>query len=124
MILEQDCFSAKKETSFFRTHPSNLWAGIRDDAIRYFEENRISWWMGDSKNEPTGHLLSSQVACINHLYFLRQRKDSATAILQNISGEIREAVKLDKGYVEFEAIGSRNYLGERSHIHGGRIPHP
>ncbi|OEU80443.1 MAG: hypothetical protein BA865_04050 [Desulfobacterales bacterium S5133MH4] len=50
----------------------------------YFERNHITWWMGDKKNEPTGHLLSSQVACINHLYFARQRKDVATAILKSV----------------------------------------
>jgi len=110
---------SKSERDFVLQDPKlNLWAGIRDDAIHYFEKNRISWWMGGNKNEPTGHLLSSQVACINHLYFLRQRKDAATAVLQNVSGEIREAVELDEGYVEFEAIGSRNYLGERSHTRG------
>jgi len=110
---------SKKERDFVLQDPMlNLWAGIRDDVIRYFDENHIAWWMGDKKNEPTGHLLSSQVACINHLYFARQRKDVATAILQNVSGEIGEAVKLDDGYVEFEAIGSKNYLGERSHTRG------
>ena len=67
---------SKRERDFVLQNPTlNLWAGVRDDAIQYFEENRISWWMGDNKNEPTGHLLSSQVACINHLYFLQQRKD-------------------------------------------------
>ncbi|MBW1801314.1 MAG: hypothetical protein JRJ85_11375 [Deltaproteobacteria bacterium] len=109
----------KRERDFVLKDPTlNLWAGIRDDVIQYFERNHIAWWMGDNKNEPTGHLLSSQVACINHLYFLRQRKDAATAILQNISDKIEEAVKVDCGYVEFEAIGKENYLGEKSHTRG------
>jgi len=47
----------------------NLWSSIREDAIEYFRSNCISWW--DSGDMPTGHLLSSQIACINHLYFLR-----------------------------------------------------
>ena len=85
---------------------------------KYFERNSIAWWMGDEKNEPTGHLLSSQVACINHLYFLRQRKDVATAILQNVSDKIEEAVRVDGGYIEFEVIGKENYLGEKSHTRG------
>jgi hypothetical protein len=110
---------SKKERDFVLQEPVlNLWAGIRDDVIRYFDENHVAWWMGKKKNEPTGHLLSSQVSCINHLYFARQRKDVATAILQNVSGEIREAVKVDGGYVEFEAIGGNNYLGEKSHTRG------
>ena len=110
---------SKKERDFVLQDPTlNLWAGIRDDVIQYFAENNIAWWMGEEKNEPTGHLLSSQVSCINHLYFARQRKDVATAILQNISGEIGEAVEFDDGYVQFEAVGDRNYLGERSHTRG------
>jgi len=99
----------KKEREFVLKDPTlNLWAGIRDDAIDYFERNKIAWWMGDQENEPTGHLLSSQVACINHLYFPRQRKDTATAILKNISEKIEEAVIVDDGYVEFEAVGKIN----------------
>jgi len=58
------------------------------------------------------------VACINHLYFIRQRKDAATAILKSISNTIKEAVTVDDGYVEFEAIGRENYLGEKSHTRG------
>jgi hypothetical protein len=48
----------------------NLWEGIREDAISYFSENKIPWWEGTA-DEPTGHLVSSQVACINYLFFLR-----------------------------------------------------
>ena len=107
------------EREFVLKDPTlNLWAGIRDDAISYFSRNNITWWMGDEKTEPTGHLLSSQVACLNHLYFVRQRKDVATAILKNVSDKIEEAVTVDGGYVAFEAIGRKNYLGERSHTRG------
>ena len=109
----------EKEREFVLQDPTlNLWAGIREDVIKYFERNHIAWWMGDEKNEPTGHLLSSQVACTNHLYFVRQRKDVATAILQNVSDKVVEADTIDDGYVEFEAIGEKNYLGERSHTRG------
>ena len=80
----------------------NLWAGIRMDAQDYFERNEIAWWMGENDNEPTGHLLSSQVACLNHLYPVRQRKNLATALLKNISRNVEEAVLVDDGYVEFE----------------------
>ena len=43
----------------------NLWDGIRDDALNYFERNSIVWSKGVKKNIPTGHLFSSQVACVN-----------------------------------------------------------
>lgn len=55
---------------------------------------------------PTGHLLSSQIACVNHLYFIRQREDIATTILKNIDNDVEKAVPVDDGYVEFEFIGS------------------
>jgi hypothetical protein len=94
----------------------NLWAGIREDSMEYFKRNSIPWWMGD--DEPTGHLLSSQVACVNHLYYLRQRNDLATAILKNVDSRIVDAEIVDDGYVEFEVIGKTNYLNEMQHTRG------
>ena len=95
----------------------NLWEGIREDALKYFTKNEIVWHKGEN-NGPTGHLLSSQVACINHLYFARQRKDIATAILKNIDIDIDEAVIVDDGYVEFEFIGEKQYMKERGFTRG------
>jgi len=94
----------------------NLWENIREDAQEYFKRNKITWWM--SKNKPSGHLLSSQIACINHLYYIRQKKDLATAVLTGIDKEITEAVIVDDGYVEFEFIGSKQYLEEKSWTRG------
>jgi hypothetical protein len=91
----------------------NLWEGIREDALVYFKRNMIPWWLGE-EDKPTGHLLSSQIACVNHLYYLRQRKDLATAVLKGIDNNITEALIVDDGYVEFEFIGRKNYLGEKS----------
>jgi len=75
----------------------NLWAGIREDAIDYFNRNRIVWRPG--ANEPTGHLLSSQIACVNHLYPLRQRPDLAREILKKISSAWRTALEEPKKYI-------------------------
>jgi hypothetical protein len=95
----------------------NLWEGVREDAISYFIENEIPWWEG-TDDGPTGHLVSSQVACVNHLFFLRQRQDLATVILKKIDKDIISAERLDDGYVEFEVIGKNNYLGEHQHTRG------
>jgi hypothetical protein len=95
----------------------NLWEGIREDTYRYFEENKIAWWSGE-KSGVTGHLLSSQVACLNHLFPLRQREDMATAILKALRVDIVKAERMDSGFVEFEVVGRENYLGERSHSRG------
>jgi hypothetical protein len=83
-----------------------LWEGIRYDAVDYFKRNDIGWWQSSGDDLPTGHLLSSQIACVNHLYFIRQRKDLATALLRSIDPDVDRSVILDDGYVEFEFIGS------------------
>ena len=107
-----------KERDFVLQDPAlNLWAGIREDAKDYFERNAIPWWKGN-ETEPTGHLLSSQVACVNHLYAVRQRKDVASAVLNAIDPELRMALPVDDGYVEFEFIGSKPYLGEKGFTRG------
>lgn len=111
-------FRNKKREFVLNNAILNLWEGIREDAQDYFSKNKIAWWMGGENNEPTGHLLSSQVACLNHLYPVSQRKDLATAILKNIDQRIVEAVIADDGFVDFEVVGSKNYLGEKSHSRG------
>lgn len=94
----------------------NLWAGIREDAIQYFIKNNIPFW--DSGGSPTGHLLSSQIACLNHMFFVRQRKDVATEILRGVDKNVKTAIKLSSGFVDFEVIGEQNYLGENCHTRG------
>ncbi len=94
----------------------NLWTGIREDAIEYYKKFKISWW--DSGDEPTGHLLSSQIACLNHLYYLRQREDASAQALKNINNKIRKAIKMDTGFVEFEKVGSKK-LGKEKHLTRG-----
>lgn len=109
---------AGKPREFVLEEPAvNLWAGIREDVLDYFGRNRISWWRGEDEG-PTGHLLSSQVACVNHLYALRQRRDLATALLAGIDHEVVQAELVDDGFVEFEFIGEKQYLAERSFTRG------
>jgi len=108
----------KLNRDFVLSDPTlNLWEGIRQDAAQYFRKNKISWW-NDQGGKVTGHLLSSQVACLNHLYFTRQNKNAATVILKNISDKIVNAELVEDGYVEFEIVGNKNYLGEKSHTRG------
>jgi hypothetical protein len=107
-----------KPREFVLSEPAaNLWEGIRADAIDYFARNNISWWKGDG-NEPNGHMLSSQVSCVNHLYLLRQRADLAKAVLRAVDPEVIEAEVVDDGYVEFEFIGARQYLAEKAFLRG------
>ena len=122
--FRKEYFAKPEDGKFGRdTHPFvlsipqlNLWAGIREDALDYFERNQIAWW--GKTDEPTGHMLSSQIACLNHLYPIRQREDLATAILRGIQPKIEKAVVLDDGYVEFEVIGRERLGLEKLHTRG------
>lgn len=97
----------------------NLWDGVRADALAYFARHRIGWW-GGQDGGPTGHLLSSQVACVNHLFPLRQRPDAALAVLQGLDAEVVEALPVEDGLVAFELIGPEPRLGERSFTRGAQ----
>lgn len=89
----------------------NLWHKIRKEAIEYFKENKIVWWPGSDK--PTGHLLSSQVACVNHLFILRHDKEASLKILKNINAEFVEVYPdFEGGFIGFEVVSKNSYLNE------------
>lgn len=108
---------------------ANLSAGLRDDVLGYFASHGIAWHGGGAA--PPGHLLSSQVACVNHLGAFRRRQDAATALLRGIDPEVVQAEIVPEpparanrvatspdGYVAFEFIGRQKRLGERSFLRG------
>jgi hypothetical protein len=106
----------------------NLMEAVRYDAEKYFTDNHIPFWNTGEKrakgvHKPSGHMLSSQVACINHLFFFRQHQEIATAILKGVDNNVMTALRLDNdktdsGFVSFEVIGKKNYLKERRHTRG------
>ena len=102
----------KKTWGFVLVDPQkNLWSKIRKSAQHYFTENQIVWWPGGT--EPSGHLLSSQISCLNHLFFLRDSKQAALALLKNIDKEFVEVyADFDDGYIGFEVVSNGSYLGE------------
>ena len=70
---------------------ANLYAPIRQKALDYFKYNDIAWWRQDEDRYfPSGHLLSSQNHCLNHLFALRADKDAVLAIIQAQIPEICE----------------------------------
>lgn len=109
----------------------NLWKDICKEALNYFKGLQITWHKGE-EGMPTGHLLSSQVACINHLFVVRKDKALATALLKGIDPQIEEAESIvekdggyrTEGYVAFEYIGTcedgKNKLGERAATRGSQ----
>ena len=70
---------------------NNLFSDLRGtdaedhmNVMEYFRANKIGWWSG---NRPTGHLCSSQISCLNHLYPLRYDAKAVLAIVNTVVGE-------------------------------------
>jgi len=77
----------------------NLYNWQDKDSVKrvkdYFKDNKIKWWNcyfdATEGQEPNGlnitrHLLSSQIACINHLFFIKHDKEAVLSIINGISG--------------------------------------
>ena len=93
---------------------NNIYEPIRNEVLQYFKENKISWWGG---RKPTGHVLSSQIACLNHLYPLRKDKEAVLKIVKKISRDFVDVLPIEtdadhKSYIQFEAVSSGDYLNE------------
>ncbi len=97
----------------------NIFSPIRDEVIKYFRDNRISWWGGAG---PTGHILSSQTACLNHLFMLRNDKAFILRFLNSIRNEFTDImpVTTDKSpsYIQFEAVSDSDHLNEGNSTRG------
>ena len=99
-------------------YEKNLFQQIKNKVISYFEKekgNGIAWWGG--KKNPTGHALSSQIACINHLFALREDKQAVLSLLKSVSDTFVDVYeittdKYDPAYIQFEAVSGKDYLNE------------
>ena len=109
---------------------TNLYPSIREAAIEYFRKNGIGWWKShDALNIPTGHMLSSQISCLNHLFPFMQEEETANllSVLNSIQDKYRFTRiipnPLDRsdsnGNVCFEFVWkNRTLLGERTEKRG------
>lgn len=92
---------------------NNLYEPIRGLALSYFDENKISWWGGKL---PTGHVLSSQIACVNHLMALRKDPVAVLALINGVRNQFKEVLPLpcdkDESYIAFEAVSKLQHLNE------------
>jgi len=101
---------------------NNLFEGIRNCATQYFKENGIKWWSGKG-DKPTGHILSSQVACINHLFAIRNDKDTVLAVLNKITKKsFTEVLEINcdekPAYISFEVVSKDDHLFEGTSTRG------
>ena len=128
LINNSDIFNGDKGKGYFmgKARPfvlkdgmNNLYEPIRNDVLRYFKDNEISWWGGD---KPSGHTLSSQIACLNHLFAIMNDKSSVLAMLNGVRDEFKEVlpVKCDANpqYIGFEVVSKKDPLNEKTSTRG------
>lgn len=95
------------------------------EAVRnYFKGNNIKWWscIYDPLKgaDITRHMLSSQIACLNHLFFIKNDPQAILSIINSIKGlpvKFKDVLNIccDKGkdnYIAFEMVASTDYLHE------------
>lgn len=71
----------------------NLYNGIRENALVYFEQNDIVWWrQNEDRYFPTGHLLSSQNHCLNHLFSIHRDKNAVLAIIKALCPRVKDVL--------------------------------
>ena len=97
----------------------NIYKPIRNDVLAYFVRNNISFWHRGSEPrcKPTGHTLSSQVCCINHLFPIRHDEKTVLSIAKLFCPGIKKiflvpADKYSPGYIQFESVTDKDYLNE------------
>lgn len=108
---------------------NNIYKPIRNDVLDYFVKNDISFWhtprSSEPRYKPTGHTLSSQVCCINHLFPLRQDKETVLSIAKLFCPVIKDILQIptDKylpGYIQFESVTDKDYLNELQTTRGSK----
>lgn len=103
----------------------NLYSKIRQASQKYFSCHDISWWRQEEDGYcPTGHLLSSQIHCLNHLLALRKDDIAIKAIIENATGlKIKEVYPApfdkDGGFISFEFVcKNKSLLNEKYETRG------
>lgn len=98
---------------------NNIINQSRKAILEYFNENRIAWWNG----RLTNHTLSSQIACLNHLFPIRENKSLILSFVKNINPDVIDVhlITSDKSqpaYIQFEAVSDLDHLNEVNSTRG------
>lgn len=98
----------------------NIFKPIREEVLNYFSENKIAWWGG---LKPTGHVLSSQVACVNHLFSIRKDKSAVLELIKTFSADFTEVLEISSdtyspAFIQFEAVSGNDNLNEGTPTRG------
>lgn len=109
------CYKNKNHDFVLSDGDNNLFKPIRKTVKQYFEDNNISWWGGSN---PSGHMLSSQMACLNHLFFIRDNENAVLQLINNIRPGLHFTKVLplpidkDQKYIAFEAVSKDDHMNE------------
>ena len=128
LVNNSDIFNGDKGNGYFMGKPrhfvlkdgmNNLYEPIRNDVLRYFKDNEISWWGGD---KPSGHTLSSQIACLNHLFAIMNDHDAVLAMLNGVRDEFEKVLPVGSDanpkYIGFEVVSKKDHLNEKTSTRG------
>lgn len=112
-------FKGKSYSFILQDGNNNLFEQSRNAICNYFIKNNIAWWNG----KLTNHTLSSQVACLNHLFPIREDKKAVLSLVKNIYPEITDVllVATDRhmpAYIQFEAVSDFDHLNEMNSTRG------
>lgn len=124
-VMNQGTFRGKPREFVLQNGLDNLYTTIKVECLKYFSEKKISWW-GENKtnNLPSGHLVSSQIHCLNHLFALRKDDAAVKAIIENATGlqierVLSSPIDKDGGYITFEFVcKNKTLLGENNETRG------
>ena len=128
LIKENHVFNDEKGGGVFRgkhypfilqNRYNNLVFQSRHAICDYFDKNNITWWNGRLTNHP----LSSQVACLNHLFPIREDKQAVLSLIHKVNPEIMDVlpIKSDsimQAYIQFESVSDADHLNELSSTRG------
>jgi hypothetical protein len=105
----------------------NLFPAVREIAPAFLKERGIGWWRSSVSKDrpvkdtggvvPTRNMASSQVACVNLLFPLRDNPKALAALVRTIDPTVQEVVPIyHQGraptFVEFEWVGCCSTLEE------------
>ena len=85
---------------------------IYNKVISYFIKFGITWW-GENKSKPSCHTLSSQISCLNHLFYIRKNRFLCLQVLNFITNRnFIDVISFendinDNGYIDFEISNYR-----------------
>lgn len=95
---------------------NNLYPKIQSNVISYFEDHNIAWW-GDNLQVPSGHMLSSQIQCLNFLFTLRNDQNAVLKLAQLFDKNFDAVWHIpgdnEPAYLSFEFVyDNQNLLNE------------